>query len=52
MSQEFLPILYFNMAGEMFYIIEQRLDAQNIEQSKKIQGLFDNCWWLFSVIMF
>lgn len=43
MSTEALPILYLNMSGEMIYIVEQRLTAQNIELTKADKGIhFDN----------
>lgn len=35
------PILYFNMAGEMIYIIDQRLQAQNIELTKSSRVMND-----------
>ena len=35
---ESFPILYFNMAGEMLYIIDQRLTAQNVETTKSVKG--------------
>lgn len=41
MAIDTFPILYFNMAGEMIYIIDQRLRAQNISQSRSIRVLND-----------
>lgn len=38
---ESFPILYFNMAGEMIYIIDQRLTAQSVEQEKAHKVLND-----------
>ena len=38
MSIEALPVLYYNMSGEMLYIVEQRLNAQNIDSSKAEKG--------------
>lgn len=32
------PILYLNLSGEMMYIIEQRLEAQNVVRDKSIKG--------------
>ncbi|KAL5011115.1 hypothetical protein ScPMuIL_013420 [Solemya velum] len=38
MSQKTLPLLFINLGGEMVYILDQRLRAQNIppEKSKKV----------------
>ena len=36
--QHAFPILYFNLGGELMYIIEQRLQAQNIPEEKSIRG--------------
>lgn len=41
MSIDTFPILYFNMSGEMIYIIDQRLEAQKIGQSKAKRVLSD-----------
>lgn len=41
MSIDTFPILYFNMSGEMIYIIDQRLEAQKIGQSKAKRVLND-----------
>ena len=32
------PILYVNLSGEMLYILEQRLQAQNVEPEKSTRG--------------
>lgn len=34
MSAHALPMLYFNLGGEMLYVLDQRLRAQNVEQMK------------------
>lgn len=33
-----MPLLMFNLGGEMVYILEQRLQAQNIEAEKGKKG--------------
>jgi hypothetical protein len=33
-----LPLLYLNLGGEMMYIIDQRLIAQNISADKASKG--------------
>ena len=40
MSREAFPVLYFNLGGEMIYIVEQRLTAQSIDTSKADKGLY------------
>lgn len=35
---ESFAIIYFNMAGEMVYIIDQRLTAQTVETTKANKG--------------
>ena len=32
------PILYLNLGGELLYIIEQRLQAQEISEEKSVKG--------------
>lgn len=32
------PVLYLNLGGELMYIIEQRLQAQNIDPDKSSKG--------------
>ena len=32
------PILYLNLGGELLYIIEQRLQAQEISAEKSVKG--------------
>jgi hypothetical protein len=34
-----LPLLYINLGGEMMYIIDQRLIAQNISADKALKGV-------------
>lgn len=38
MSQRALPILFLNLGGEMLYILDQRLRAQNIPEEKARKG--------------
>ena len=33
-----IPFLYVNLSGEMIYIIEQRLQAQNVDAEKSSRG--------------
>lgn len=33
-----MPILVINMGGEMVYILEQRLEAQNVPREKGLRG--------------
>ena len=39
MSLKTLPLLFINLGGEMMYILDQRLRAQNIPQEKAQKGL-------------
>ncbi len=39
MSLKTFPILFFNMGGEMIYILEQRLSAQEIMDQKSVKGI-------------
>ena len=38
MSLRTLPILFFNLGGEMIYILDQRLKAQSVTLSKSQKG--------------
>lgn len=38
MSLQTLPILFINLGGEMMYILDQRLRAQNIPKEKATKG--------------
>jgi hypothetical protein len=38
MSLRTLPILFFNLGGEMIYILDQRLKAQNVSHTKSEKG--------------
>jgi hypothetical protein len=42
MSLFAMPFLVFNLGGEMIYILEQRLQAQNISQEKSRKGNQNN----------
>ena len=42
MSLRTLPILFFNMGGEMLYILEQRLKAQHVLPERATRGLNNN----------
>lgn len=33
-----LPMLFFNLGGEMLYVLDQRLKAQNILEEKANKG--------------
>lgn len=39
MSLRTLPILFFNLGGEMIYILDQRLKAQKVALSKSQKGM-------------
>ena len=39
MANRMLPLLYLNLGGEMMYILEQRLVAQNLGD-KSSKGMF------------
>ncbi|KAI1714192.1 organic solute transport protein 1 domain-containing protein [Ditylenchus destructor] len=41
MSYRAMPFVYLNMGGEMAYILEQRLQAQNVGNDKSIKVLCD-----------
>ncbi|WAR08115.1 OSCP1-like protein, partial [Mya arenaria] len=41
MSQKTLPLLFINLGGEMVYILDQRLRAQNIPEEKAKKVLHD-----------
>lgn len=38
MSLKSFPIIFINMGGEMVYILDQRLSAQNIDNQKAVKG--------------
>ena len=38
MSSKTLPLLFINLGGEMLYILDQRLKAQNIPPEKSQKG--------------
>ena len=38
MSLKAMPLLFLNMGGEMIYILDQRLRAQEIHQGKAGKG--------------
>jgi hypothetical protein len=39
MSLKSFPIIFINMGGEMVYILEQRLSAQEIVDQKATKGI-------------
>ncbi len=43
MSLKTLPILFLNLGGEMMYILDQRLRAQNIPKEKSRKGEHLKC---------
>ncbi|RWS26593.1 protein OSCP1-like protein, partial [Leptotrombidium deliense] len=49
MSLKALPLLYLNLGGEMMYIIEQRLNAQNICRVKSERVINDILTAMFDV---
>ncbi len=42
MSLKSFPIIFFNMGGEMVYILDQRLSAQEIVDQKAAKGIENN----------
>ncbi|ESP03137.1 hypothetical protein LOTGIDRAFT_224648 [Lottia gigantea] len=48
MSMKTLPLLFINLGGEMVYILDQRLRAQNIPDSKAAKVLHDIVSTMFS----
>ena len=38
MSLKAWPLLFLNVGGEMMYILDQRLTAQNIPKQKAVKG--------------
>ena len=42
MALRTLPLLYLNLGGEMLYVLDQRLTAQNISGPKSVKGM--NCY--------
>ena len=38
MSLRTLPLLYLNLGGEMMYVLDQRLMAQNVPGNKAVKG--------------
>lgn len=49
MSLQALPILILNLGGEMMYILDQRLHAQNVLKDKTSKGDERNFFLLFIV---
>jgi hypothetical protein len=39
MSLKSFPIIFINMGGEMVYILEQRLTAQEVNDQKSVKGI-------------
>ena len=39
MSLKTFPIIFFNMGGEMIYILDQRLSAQEVLDHKSVKGI-------------
>ena len=51
MANRILPLLYLNLGGEMMYILEQRLVAQNLgDKSSKGMQTFFNQLLQYSII--
>ena len=40
MSEKALPIIFINLGGEMLYVLDQRLNAQKIQNEKAKKSLF------------
>ena len=40
MSEKSLPILFINLGGEMLYVLDQRLNAQKIQNEKAKKSSF------------
>ena len=38
MASRTLPLLYLNLGGEMMYVLDQRLVAQNVDGAKAAKG--------------
>ncbi len=38
MALRTLPLLYLNLGGEMMYVLDQRLMAQNVDPEKSSKG--------------
>jgi hypothetical protein len=41
MSEKALAILFINLGGEMLYVLDQRLNAQNIQNEKGKKSNFN-----------
>ncbi|XP_054712365.1 protein OSCP1-like [Uloborus diversus] len=41
MTEKVLPIVFINLSGEMIYVIQQRLEAQNISSDKSVKVIQD-----------
>ena len=52
MSLKSLPLLFINLGGEMMYILDQRLRAQEIVQEKALKGLCIKLRDLFAMHVF
>ena len=46
--QHTMPLLLINLGGEMLYILEQRLSAQNVQSEKSVRVLCDVVRTMFS----
>lgn len=49
MSLKSLPFIFLNMGGEMCYILDQRLQAQNVKKDKAIRVMNDIVSTMFNV---
>jgi len=47
-----MPLLVFNMGGEMLYILEQRLKAQEVAIDKSRKGELLNNIFLFLLLLY
>ncbi|VDM25160.1 unnamed protein product [Toxocara canis] len=48
MSLKCMPLLFLNMGGEMAYILQQRLQAQNVGHNKSTKVLSDILYMMFN----
>ena len=51
MANRMLPLLYLNLGGEMMYILEQRLVAQNLGDKSSKGTLMEHIVIIFPIII-
>ncbi|XP_078486000.1 protein OSCP1-like [Ciona intestinalis] len=52
MASKALPILFYNLGGEMLYVLDQRLKAQNIAEDRSIQVIEEIVSTMFNPQLF